>query len=64
MPPPALALRRISGALGIKYEAAKPARAQTADEAMRQALQAGFGVIHGRPDDPMLDFLDLPPRTH
>lgn len=62
LPPAAIALRRICGALGMKTAADKP-RARTVEEAVREAMAGGLPVIQGRPNDPMLDFLDLPPRT-
>ena len=62
LPPPALALRRIGAVLGLK-EPTAPARAKTADAALREAMSAGFPVYQGRPDDPMLAFLDLPPTA-
>ena len=60
LPPPALALRRIGQALGVKAPAGPPQRAATAAEAMRDAQAGGLPVMLGRPDDPMLAFLDLP----
>lgn len=59
-PPPAVQLRRIALALGLKMPAA-PAQTKTTDpaDAIREAGMAGLGVSYGRPDDPMLDFLDI-----
>jgi len=67
LPPPAIALRRIGAALGVKQAAARPPAARTAAEAVREAMAGGLPVMQGRPDDPMLAFLDLPdqpPTTH
>jgi len=33
--------------------------ALTPQDALREAIAAGMPVMEGRPDDPMLDFLDL-----
>lgn len=51
-------------AMGLKAPDGKPARAQKPEEAMREAMAAGFAVMEGLPDDPMLKFLDLPTRPH
>ena len=66
LPPPALALRRIGLALGVKAPDVRPQRATSSADAIRQAQTAGLPVVQGRPDDPMLAFLDLPvpPRPH
>jgi hypothetical protein len=56
VPPPAMQLARIAAALGLK-PAPRPQK-QTAQEFMQSALAAGVPVIEGRPDDPMLAFLD------
>lgn len=57
VPPAAISLSRISAALGLKEAAAAPV-AKSADEAMKEAVAAGLPVFHGKPDDPMLAFLD------
>jgi hypothetical protein len=53
-------LKRIALALGLP-DTAPPSKARSLkpEDAMRQALAAGIPVMQGRPDDPMLDFLDL-----
>jgi hypothetical protein len=60
-PPAALQLRRIALALGIKLP--EPQRAGRSSnkpqDALQQAMAAGLPVMEGRPDDPMLDLLDL-----
>ena len=62
-PPAALQLRRIALAIGIKPERsaapASPDPERAMDSAMEQARSIGMAVAHGRPDDPMLSFLDL-----
>lgn len=66
LPPPAMALRRIGVALGVKAPDVRPRRSTSSADAIREAQTAGLPVMQGRPDDPMLAFLDLPepPRTH
>lgn len=51
-------LKRIALALGIP-EPRVQTRALSAGDAMREAAQAGLPVMQGRPDDPLLKFLDL-----
>lgn len=51
-------LKRIALALGIP-EPRVQTPARTPQEALREAAAAGLPVMEGRPDDPMLDFLDL-----
>jgi len=58
-PPASLSLRRIAAALGLGQPDPKPVAA-TEHDAMQEALAAGLPVTYGRPDDPMLAFLDLP----
>jgi len=62
-PPTALQLRRIALAIGLKPEVSAGARnaSQRVDpqQALQQARDAGFQVAQGRPDDPLLAFLDL-----
>jgi hypothetical protein len=52
-------LKRIALALGIPDPAPVQTFAKTADEALREAAAGGLPVFEGRPDDPMLDLLDL-----
>lgn len=53
-------LKRISLALGIPSTEPKvQTYARTPQDAIREAMAAGLCVQEGRPDDPMLDFLDL-----
>ena len=60
LPPPDLQLKRISLFLGLPDTApkGKPMPGAPTD-ALREAMVAGLPVIEGRPDDPLLDFLDL-----
>lgn len=55
-------LKRIALYLGLPApEPEKSARRpKTAQEALRELAGAGLPVMEGRPDDPMLAFLDLP----
>lgn len=63
MPPPAVQLKRIALALGIPDTAPSPSRTPADhNEMMRELVSSGMGMIEGRPDDPLLDFLDLPVR--
>lgn len=63
-PPPAVVLRQLAAWVGIKPpplpRGARSAPTAPAD-ALQQAHAAGLPVMRGRPDDPMLAFLDLPP---
>ena len=59
VPPPAVQLRRIAHALGLQDAPPPRPAKKSADEAMREALAAGLPVMHGRPDDPMLDLIGL-----
>lgn len=59
VPPPAVQLRRIAHALGLQDAKPVAAPAKSADAAMREAFGAGLPVMHGRPDDPMLDLIGL-----
>jgi hypothetical protein len=53
-------LRRIAQCLGIPDpEPVQTSKPQTLDEILRDAAAAGFPIAEGRPDDPMLDLLDL-----
>lgn len=56
-PPPAVALRRISLFIGIKPER-DTTPAKTAAEAVAEANAALVPVMHGRPDDPLLDLVE------
>jgi len=60
LPPPALALRRIGLALGVKAPDAPHKQSASPAGAIQEAQAAGLPVMQGRPDDPMLAFLDLP----
>ncbi len=60
VPPPGVQLKRISLALGLPdTQPAPKARAGRPEDAIREALAAGLPVMHGRPDDPMLDLIGL-----
>ena len=56
MPPPALQLARIASAIGIAPP--RDQAPQTARELVSAAPALGLPVVEGRPDDPMLAFLD------
>lgn len=58
VPPPAQQLRRIALFLGLP-EPRVQTPARTPQDALREAHTAGLPVVEGRPDDPLLDFLDL-----
>jgi len=51
-------LKRIALALGIP-EPRVQTSTRTPQDALREAAAAGLPVSEGRPDDPLLDFLDL-----
>lgn len=59
VPPPAVQLKRIALVLGVPETTPVQTSARTPEEAMREAMAAGLPVMQGRPDDPMLDLLDL-----
>lgn len=59
LPPAAMQLARIAAAIGIK-PAPEAQPVQSAQDFMKTAAAAGLPVMNHRPDDPMLDFLDLP----
>lgn len=56
IPPPAVTLQRLAIWAGAVQPAA---RAEGPQQALDQARAAGLPVMHGRPDDPMLDLCDL-----
>lgn len=59
-PPMVVLASRLCRYFGIEVSA-KPdtPRATTVDDAVEQARAAGLPVMQGRPDDPMLDLLEL-----
>lgn len=62
LPPPALALLRIGAALGIKPSSSPPralGKAQGVENVLSEVAAMGIPIMHGRPDDPMLELLDL-----
>lgn len=59
VPPASQQLRRIALALGIAEPKPVQASARTPQEALREAAAGGLPVFEGRPDDPMLAFLEL-----
>lgn len=59
VPPAVVQLKRISLALGLPDTRPVQTSARSPEEAMREAMAAGLMASEGRPDDPMLDFLDL-----
>lgn len=62
VPPAAVQLARIALALGLPPPASQPDKRRrlhtSAHDALREAAAAGIPVMQGRPDDPMLVFLD------
>jgi hypothetical protein len=59
-PPMVVLAGRLCRYLGIDVgTAAKPAPITKPQEAMQELAKNGFPVMEGRPDDPMLDLLDL-----
>lgn len=60
LPPAAMQLARIAAALGLKTQ---PAQAETPETFVNKAQSLGMPVVQGRPDDPLLAFLDLPMKT-
>ncbi len=58
VPPPDIQLKRISLFLGLPDTTPKRTT-ETPEDALREAMAAGLPVTEGRPDDPLLDFLDL-----
>lgn len=59
-PPMVVLASRLCRYFGIEVSAKpEPKRASTAQEALEQARAAGLPITEGRPDDPMLDLLEL-----
>jgi hypothetical protein len=58
-PPLVVLTARLCRWAGIDVCTAKPAPVATANEAPKEAALVGLPISHGRPDDPMLNFLDL-----
>ena len=61
MPPPDAQLRRIALFLGLPDTAPRRTAPTSPEDSLREAIAAGLPVMEGRPDDPMLNFLDLQP---
>lgn len=59
VPPAAVQLKRIALALGLPDTRPVQTSAHAPQDVLREAAAAGFPVMEGRPDDPLLDFLDL-----
>jgi len=62
VPPLAVTLQRIAlwaGAVKAPTGPRKTCAAAGPDQALEQARAAGLPVMHGRPDDPMLDLCGL-----
>ncbi len=59
VPPPAVQLKRIALALGLPDTKPPQRGPVNAEDAMREAMAAGLPMMHGRPDDPMLDLIGL-----
>lgn len=63
IPPTSLQLKRISIALGLPVSASAQHSGnaiEATDEELQKAMASGIPVYDGKPDDPYLDFLDLP----
>lgn len=58
LPPVGLTLYRISLWLGLP-RSSEQRRARNVDEAIKEVVDAGLPVMHGRPDDPMLALCGL-----
>lgn len=58
-PPMVVLAGRLCRYFGIEVSLPQQRAARSAEEAIREAVAAGLPVSEGRPDDPMLDFLDL-----
>lgn len=53
-------LQRIACVLGLPApRPERPSAHRTPQDALREAAAAGIAVQEGRPDDPLLDFLDI-----
>jgi len=53
-------LKRIALFLGLPEPAVHTSAPRPSpSDALRQAVAAGLPIVEGRPDDPMLDLLDL-----
>lgn len=75
IPPAATQLRRIAAFIGIKVDtrasdavqtserSTPAATASTFEDFVGAAAQAGIPAFPGRPNDPMLDLIDLPIPT-
>ena len=60
VPPPDQQLRRIALYLGLPDTAPRQTPVtRNPEDAFREALAAGLPIMEGRPDDPLLAFLDL-----
>lgn len=59
MPAPAVQLKRIAQFLGLPDPKPRVQTSARPQDALQEAMAAGLPVMEGRPDDPMLDFLDL-----
>lgn len=62
MPPPAIALAQIGAVLGIKPPKPSPrplGKPQRTEDILSEVAAMGMPIMHGRPDDPMLELLDL-----
>jgi hypothetical protein len=58
-PPMVVLMSRVCRSLGVEVSAKPVKVARTAAEAVQEAHQFGLPIAEGRPDDPMLAFLDL-----
>jgi len=58
-PPMVVLAGRLCRYFGIEVSQPVQRAAATPQDALKEALAAGLPVAEGRPDDPMLDFLDL-----
>ncbi len=61
-PPMPVLAARLCAYFGIKVgeePKRKAVKATSVHDVMRDAIAAGLPVMQGRPDDPILDFLDL-----
>lgn len=59
VPPPAVTLQRLAQWAGAVQAPATRQRATRPDQALEQLHAAGMPVMHGRPNDPMLDLCGL-----